>query len=596
MLDSIANAHQQHCQPKLKAKPIAAAVSRTVAPTLPAGSYPFDIDRIRSAAPYINPDCDDDTWKFTVMAVLARKALEQPDHAEALKQVAHDISSGALRETPAVKWTKLSPSNGLTGEDSFEATWQRFLREESPEIVRTLGSFIQLAREGGWSDPGRFQAVEGSTEKLPLAEAALFFLQGQFALIVLDGRLWLLDLRSLNQVTQQGVAKPLSLSNRKDGTLLMLRALHRHLGADVPNSVLGAFFTSPDSICFEGVEYNPKETSPGYLNLWQGPALEPRKGNWALIDELLFEVICSRDIPAYRYLIMFLAHTLQRPWDKPGVMIILIGGQGVGKGTLARLLHRIWGPAFLQVHDIHAVTGNFNAALERSLIVFMDEALFVGDRRSSDALKSLVTEPLVYINQKHQPARQMQSCHRFFAATNAEHFKHTERDDRRDFVLKVSEHRKGDHAFWKAVHGEIESDGAKAFMQHLLDLDLSAFNVRDKPQTQALMQQKLMSLDPIALWWYEQLMELGDMGWGRFIPTQHMLNKINEAMFDRLYRKARANDLMAAVAKMCPSAKKHQQTEHHSRIRGLLVPEVEIARAEFEAWIGGEISWQEDAE
>lgn len=108
-------------------------------------------------------------------------------------------------------------------------------------------------------------------------------------------------------------------------------------------------------------------------------------------------------------------------------MIILIGGQGTGKGTLGRILQKIWGGTYLQTNNIDTVTGNFNASLERSFFVFMDEALFSGNRRAADALKSIVTEPIIQINEKYQPSRQIKSCHRLVAATNADHFKNTER-------------------------------------------------------------------------------------------------------------------------------------------------------------------------
>ncbi len=159
----------------------------------------------------------------------------------------------------------------------------------------------------------------------------------------------------------------------------------------------------------------------------------------------------------------------------------------------------------LQVNNVDTVTGTFNAALERSFIVFMDEALFVGDRRASDALKSLVTEPLIHINEKHQPARQTRSYHRFIAATNADHFKNTENDDRRDFTLRVSEIHKGDHDYWKVLYDEIENGGVAAMVHDLYAMDLSEFNVRVKPATKELLEQKLSSLPHIERWWHDCL-------------------------------------------------------------------------------------------
>ena len=273
---------------------------------------------------------------------------------------------------------------------------------------------------------------------------ALATIQKQYALINMDGKVWVLDLRSLNHRTDSDVAKKLTLSNRSDGQLLIVRAIKAAFPGEDAQKVSAAFMSSPQTTCYDGVEFNPKDTSPNYLNLWVGPVLIPVAGGWRLIRSFLLTVLCDGDQTAYDYLIRYIAHALQHPEEKPGVIIILIGGQGTGKGTFGRILQKTWSATYLHVHDISSVTGNFNGSLERAFIVFMDEALFVGDRRASDALKSLITEPVIQINEKHQPARQSRSYHRFIAATNADHFKNTERDDRRDFVLRVSDARKGD--------------------------------------------------------------------------------------------------------------------------------------------------------
>jgi len=145
----------------------------------------------------------------------------------------------------------------------------------------------------------------------------------------------------------------------------------------------------------------PKGSSGNFLNLWVGPTIKSIPGEWLLIKSFLLDVICDGDQDAYDYLIKYIAHALQRPEEKPGVIIILLGGQGIGKGTLGRILQIIWSATFIQINNIDSVTGDFNAALERAFIVFMDEALFSGNRRASDTLKSLVTEETIHINEKH---------------------------------------------------------------------------------------------------------------------------------------------------------------------------------------------------
>ena len=239
----------------------------------------------------------------------------------------------------------------------------------------------------------------------------------------------------------------------------------------------------------------------------------------------------------------------------------------------------------------------FNATLERAFIVFLDEALFVGDRKASDSLKSLVTENVVQINEKYQPARQIKSYHRFFAATNAEHFKNTERDDRRDFVLKISEARKGDHTYWTALNTEIENGGVAAMMHDLLAMDLSGFNVRAKPTTAALIEQKIHSLGLIERWWCNVLMT-GDVGvseepaWADFIATKAIIENAIELSGGRIHRNPSDVEAVATMTKLCPSVSKVQRQDSLERRRGLSLPDIQTARQEFEQYIGGLVLWE----
>ena len=465
-------------------------------------------------------------------------------------------------------------------------------------------SFAAFYCAGAGGKPFIYDVGTGVTHRLKEEDAnvltvqtALATIQQQFSLIYIDGRAWVLEQNSLAARTSQGSAQKLVLSNRNDGTLRLQRALTAQFPQVNASRTVGAFFVSPQTICYDGVDFDPAGTTGNRLNLWIGPTIIPKAGSWLRIKSFLLEVICVGDNKCYSFLIGYVAHALQRPWEKPGILIILLGGQGTGKGTLGRILRAIWGATYLQVHNIDAVTGNFNAALERAFIVFMDEALFAGDRRASDALKSLVTEPIIHINEKYQPARQTQSFHRFFAATNADHLKNTERDDRRDFVLRVSEKYKGDHEYWQALQHEIINGGVEAMAHDLLAMDLSEFNVRSKPDTQALLEQKLQSLTPIARWWYDCL-ERGecfpDGDWPTFISTDAAVASIVELAGGRIYRKPAAIEVVQALMKLCPSAAKRQQQTGLLRQRGITLPSLERARAEFEQYIGGTVNWTPD--
>jgi hypothetical protein len=210
-------------------------------------------------------------------------------------------------------------------------------------------------------------------------------------------------------------------------------------------------------------------------------------------------------------------------------------------------------------------------------------------------LKSLVTEPTVLINEKFQPARQINSYHRFFAATNSSLFKNTEPGDRRDFTLRVSDSRKGDFAYWTELNHEIKNGGVEALAYDLLEMDLSHFNIRNKPNTAELLEQKLHSLTNIHRWWFDCLDNGGmfEGAWPNFAITAKIIEDVVTFTGGKMRRRLDARDVGKAMQELCPSAKQHQQQSQYSRHRGYLLPSLQQARPEFDQYIGGAVEWPE---
>ena len=68
----------------------------------------------------------------------------------------------------------------------------------------------------------------------------------------------------------------------------------------------------------------------------------------------------------------------------------------------------------------------------------VNSAIFVaGNEKHRDSLKSVISEPYISTEIKHQTIKQVKSFHRFIAATNREHFANIEVSDRRN-VFYVS--------------------------------------------------------------------------------------------------------------------------------------------------------------
>ena len=93
--------------------------------------------------------------------------------------------------------------------------------------------------------------------------------------------------------------------------------------------IMDGWRLNPKTKCFRGTDFDPTNDDPNVLNLWRGP-IGGQEGDWAVIQEFLLLIICNRDQVKYDYLLDFLAHAIQKPEEKPGVMLFFQGGQGTG--------------------------------------------------------------------------------------------------------------------------------------------------------------------------------------------------------------------------------------------------------------------------
>jgi hypothetical protein len=387
----------------------------------------------------------------------------------------------------------------------------------------------------------------------------------------------------------------------------MTRSLEGQPIQSDPKRVIDQFLVSPSTEVFDRIAFSPTPTPAKTLNLWVGSPIAPKLGDWLVIRRFLLEVICAGDMCTYRYLVMFLAHMLQKPEEKPGIMIVMLAGQGVGKGAFFRLLSAIWPHTTLLVSDIGHVLGPFNAQIERSFALCLDEALFVGDRRSGDRLKSMVTEPFVTIEQKFQPRRSVGSVHRLFAASNHAHFAQVDADDRRFLFLRVSEERKGSSDFWSQYHSAIADPAViAAAVYDLKTLDIKAFNPRSRPKTVAHIDQKLRSLNGFERYWHEVL-HVGTTDpaqpggpsavWDQpiFVSTQSIITawQSYERGARSQYQPRQERELHEVLKWLCPSATRRRKSTRQGQHRGYDLPALTVARAEFTAFLGGEVTWDD---
>lgn len=175
-------------------------------------------------------------------------------------------------------------------------------------------------------------------------------------------------------------------------------------GKEKPISHAKLWLTSKNRRQYDGIVFKPPkagDTDPDegqYYNLWRGFGVEPKKGDWQLFREHILDNICNGNESHFRWLMKWLARTVQDPGgERPGVAVVLMGKRGTGKSIFARMLRPIFGQHFLHLANQKYLTGNFNSHLKDKLVVFCDEGFWGSNRSDEGVLKALITDDKIRI-------------------------------------------------------------------------------------------------------------------------------------------------------------------------------------------------------
>jgi hypothetical protein len=353
--------------------------------------------------------------------------------------------------------------------------------------------------------------------------------------------------------------KTISFSSRDD---LKLRYENETvLLGQKPICIAKAWFSHPDRREYREIVFAQGQTvSPEYYNLWQGFAVTPRPGNCDLMLDHIRTIICGNNEELIRYVLTWLAQAVQEPWKRPGTSLVLRGKQGTGKGILCTQFGAFFGPHFKHVTHSRHLVGNFNAHLKDSLIVFADEAYWAGDVASVGILKALITEETLAIEYKGKDVVHIKNHVRLLIATNHDWAVPAGLEERRFCVIDVSDAHMQDGAYFEPLWNEMNNGGREAFLHYLLTFDITRVNLRKLPQTDALMENKCMTMSSAEQFWYEILVRGSvfetDSTWTPCI-TKHVLHNryIEYAKVVGQSRRSNETSLGKTISKLCPHKK-----------------------------------------
>jgi hypothetical protein len=209
--------------------------------------------------------------------------------------------------------------------------------------------------------------------------------------------------------------------------------------------------------------------------------LEESKGDTQEPLELflgLVGILTSHQPALEEYVLNWLAHMLQKPFDLPGVALIVTGRKGYGKDTLFDFLGEfvIGQQYFTNYTENNQLFDHHDTGKVQKLLVKVEEADRAICMKNSSALKGMITASKMMVNPKNKQPFQTTNFCRYVLTTNKGNPVEFSEGERRYVLLASSGEKKGDLPYWLSIRATLfTAIGGKQVADYLLARDLSQF-------------------------------------------------------------------------------------------------------------------------
>lgn len=278
-----------------------------------------------------------------------------------------------------------------------------------------------------------------------------------------------------------------------------------------------------------------------------------------------------------------------------------MGKQGTGKNTFIDPIGKLFGAHYLPLDNIQQLLGQFNFHLKNAALIHANEAVWGGNRKELGVLKAMVTDEYSVIEGKGKDRIVVRNFKHVIISSNEDWPVALDHDDRRFLVLRVSDARKEDIPYFKAIQEQLKSGGLQALLYDLLNEPISDFDPRIIPQNTEAFDVKLMSAPTADRYIYEALcagcFDVGNMApcmdWLRTVGTESLYSDYC-AWCDRqdITREGKER-LGKALTRLIPSSVKTRPRLEEGRQRQYEFPDLLRAREEFQkAYKVGPSIWE----
>lgn len=213
------------------------------------------------------------------------------------------------------------------------------------------------------------------------------------------------------------------------------------------------------------------------LNLWSPLPLAPIKGDVKPFLELIFDGIANGDLDKGSWLLDWLAHIVQKPYERSSLVPVIIGDQGTGKGMLFdRIMMKLLGHFHYKINTARILKERFNDDQICRLLTLIDEASWRGDKEEDGILKGLTGSKFMTYEQKFGGRRAIENFSRYVVLSNNPEAIAIERSNRRYIVFETNPAYRHRHDLFDILAEEVDNGAlANHIFDYLMSRDISKF-------------------------------------------------------------------------------------------------------------------------
>jgi hypothetical protein len=273
------------------------------------------------------------------------------------------------------------------------------------------------------------------------------------------------------------------------------------------NSFINNWFKDPNIKTYDKVDFRPCQKLDNMIyNTFDGFEVEKKQlYNIDITETRLYEHLFNlsgRDEKSLNWFLNCLSNMVQQPYKRTTTSLILKSVQGCGKDTFFDYFgNKILGSQYyINDSKTDLFFGRFNSAIERKILVVINETNQASTKDIINNLKDAVTKEKNKIEHKGLKVREEQNNIFYVFLTNNKNPLPIEETDRRFCAIECNGEIAQNSDYFIPLYQELESGKIdKAFYDFLMRRNISNYNFsEERPITQLYKNMKQRNAPPLA--------------------------------------------------------------------------------------------------